>query len=374
MTQIRTLTLALMMCPAALLGTGTAAAQSAPSAQAQAQAQPQAPADGRTGAQAHAQGQSPAPAQAETLPGQGITVQPLKSSLAEEAFQTLLVSRALEKLGYKVLPMKDLEPATEHLAIANGDATFMANHWRLLHQEFYRNSGGDARLVRFGPYAQGAVQGYLIDRKTAEAHHITRLDQLRDPRIARLFDTDGDGRADLTGCNPGWGCERAIEHHLDAYQLRSTVTHRQGSYTALMADTMARYKQGRPVLYYTWTPYWVSAVLRPGTDVVWLQVPFSASQDGTTDTQQPNGKNYGFAADQEEIVANRDFIQRNPAAARLFEVMRLPISDINAQNLRMNDGANTERDMARHTDGWIRAHQALFDGWLAQARAAASSP
>ncbi len=350
MIQIRTITVALMMLPA-MMGTGLAAAQSASAAPASVQAQ----------------------AQAQPLPGQGITVQPLKSSLAEEAFQTLLVSRALEKLGYTVLPMKDLEPATEHLAIANGDATFMASHWRLLHQEFYRNSGGDARLVRFGPYAEGAVQGYLIDRKTAEAHHITRLDQLRDPKIARLFDTDGDGRADLTGCNPGWGCERAIEHHLDAYQLRSTVTHRQGSYTALMADTMSRYKQGKPVLYYTWTPYWVSAVLRPGADVVWLQVPFSASQDGTTDTRQPNGKNYGFAADQEEIVANRDFIQRNPAAAKLFEVMRLPISDIDAQNLRMNEGANSERDIERHTDGWIRAHQALFDGWIAQARSAVTT-
>lgn len=314
-----------------------------------------------------------ATASAQALPGQGITVQPLKSSLAEEAFQTLLVSRALEKLGYTVQPMKDLEPATEHLAIANGDATFTASHWQQLHADFYRNSGGDARLARFGPYAQGAVQGYLIDRKTAEAYHITRLDQLRDPAIAKLFDTDGDGRADLTGCNPGWGCEGAIEHHLDAYQLRGTVTHRQGSYTALMADTMARFKEGKSILYYTWTPYWVSAVLRPGADVVWLQVPFSASRDGVTDTRQPNGKNYGFAADQEEIVANRAFIERNPAAARLFEVMRLPISDINAQNQRMNDGANTERDIARHTDGWIRAHQQVFDGWISQALAAGAA-
>ncbi|WP_420714747.1 glycine betaine/L-proline ABC transporter substrate-binding protein ProX [Roseateles sp. SL47] len=310
-------------------------------------------------------------AQPPALPGKGITVQPLKSSLAEETFQTLLVSRALEQLGYTVLPMKDLEPATEHLAIANGDATFMATHWRLLHADFYRNSGGDARMVRFGPYAQGAVQGYLIDRQTAEAHHITRLDQLRDPALARLFDTDGDGRADLTGCNPGWGCEGEIEHQLDAYQLRSTVTHRQGSYTALMADTLARFKQGQPILYYTWTPYWVSAVLRPGTDVVWLQVPFSAAKDGKTNTRQPNGKNYGFAADQQEIVANRQFIERNPAAARLFELMRLPMADINAQNQRMNEGAHSERDIARHTDGWIRVHQQQFDGWIAQARAAA---
>lgn len=312
---------------------------------------------------------------ANDLPGKGVTVRPLKSSLAEEAFQTLLVMRALEKLGYTVEPMKDLEPATEHLAIANGDATFMANHWSLLHADFYRNSGGDAKLWRKGVYSDGAVQGYLIDRKTAEQYNITNIAQLKDPAIAKLFDADGDGRADLTGCNPGWGCELAIENHLSAYQLRDTVSHKQGSYAALMADTIARFKQDKPVLYYTWTPYWVSAVLRPGTDVVWLQVPFSSSQQdqgqAPADTQLPNGKNYGFQANQEQIVANREFAEKNPAAARLFEVMTLPISDINAQNLRMSQGANTQQDVERHTDGWIRVHQQLFDGWIAQARAAA---
>jgi glycine betaine/proline transport system substrate-binding protein len=308
---------------------------------------------------------------ANDLPGKGVTVLPLKSSLAEEAFQTLLVMRGLEKLGYTVEPMKDLEPATEHLAIANGDATFMTNHWSLLHADFYKNSGGDAKLWRKGVYSDGAVQGYLIDRKTAEQYNITNIAQLKDPAIAKLFDADGDGKADLTGCNPGWGCELAIENHLGAYQLRDTVTHKQGSYAALMADTIARFKQDKPVLYYTWTPYWVSAVLRPGTDVVWLQVPFSSSQEGAANTQLPNGKNYGFQANQEQIVANRAFAEKNPAAAKLFEVMKLPISDINAQNLRMSQGANTQQDVERHTDGWIKVHQALFDGWIAQARAAA---
>ena len=308
---------------------------------------------------------------ANDLPGKGVSVLPLKSSLAEEAFQTLLVMRGLEKLGYTVEPMKDLEPATEHLAIANGDATFMANHWSLLHADFYKNSGGDAKLWRKGVYSDGAVQGYLIDRKTAEQYNITNIAQLKDPAIAKLFDADGDGKADLTGCNPGWGCELAIENHLGAYQMRDTVTHKQGSYAALMADTIARFKQDKPVLYYTWTPYWVSAVLRPGTDVVWLQVPFSSSQEGKADTQLPNGRNYGFQANQEQIVANRAFIEKNPAAAKLFEVMKLPISDINAQNLRMSQGANTQKDVEQHTDGWIRVHQALFDSWIAQARAAA---
>ncbi|RZJ07003.1 MAG: proline/glycine betaine ABC transporter substrate-binding protein ProX, partial [Haliea sp.] len=201
---------------------------------------------------------------AQALPGTGIKVQPLQSSIAEETFQTLLVSRALAKLGFDVQPIREVEYPTAHVAIANGDATFMADHWDPLHADFYKNAGGDAKLSRTGAYSAGAAQGYLIDKKTAEQHNITNVSQLAEPAIAKLFDSNGDGKADLTGCNPGWGCEAVIEHQIDAFKLRGNVTHVQGSYAALIADTIARYKQGKPILYYTWTPYWVSGVLQPG--------------------------------------------------------------------------------------------------------------
>ncbi|HVR50925.1 MAG TPA: glycine betaine/L-proline ABC transporter substrate-binding protein ProX [Pseudorhodoferax sp.] len=312
-------------------------------------------------------------ATAQDLPGKGVSVQPLQSSIAEETFQTLLVSRALAQLGYDVKPIKEVEYPTAHVAIANGDATFMADHWDPLHADFYKNAGGDAKLSRTGAYSPGAAQGYLIDKKTADAHKITRIDQLQDPAIAKLFDTNGDGKADMTGCNPGWGCEGVIEHHLDAYKLRAHVSHVQGSYAALMADTIARFKAGHPVLYYTWTPYWVSGVLRPGHEVVWLQVPFSSlpGEQSQLDTKLPNGQNYGFVMNTQRIVANRAFVEKNPAAAKLFELMQLSVADINAQNLRMRDGQNKPQDVERHTDAWIKAHQKTFDGWIAQARQAA---
>ena len=44
----------------------------------------------------------PALAQSADKPGEGVSVTPLKSSIAEETFQTLLVSKALEELGYDV--------------------------------------------------------------------------------------------------------------------------------------------------------------------------------------------------------------------------------------------------------------------------------
>lgn len=309
---------------------------------------------------------------AADLPGKGITVQPIQSTLSEETFQTLLVSRALEKLGYTVDKPNEVDYNVGYTSIAAGDATFTAVNWIPLHDDMYEAAGGDKKFYREGTLINGAAQGYLIDKKTADQYHITNIEQLKDPKIAKLFDTNGNGKADLTGCNPGWGCEAVINHQLDAYDLTKTVEHNQGNYAAMMADTITRFKEGKPVIYYTWTPYWVSDVLKPGKDVVWLQVPFSSlpGVQKDIDTKLSNGANYGFPVSTMHIVANKAWAEKNPAAAKLFAIMKLPLSDINAQNAMMHDGKSSEADVQGQVDGWVKAHQQVFDGWVKEALAA----
>ena len=106
---------------------------------------------------------------------------------------------------------------------------------------------------------------------------------------------------------------------------------------------------------------------------VWLEVPFSSlpGEQKGIDTQLPNGKNYGFVVNNQQIVANKAWCEANPAAAKLFSIMELPIADINAENYLMSQGQNKAADIERHTDQWIKAHQQTWNGWLQQARAAA---
>ncbi|WFQ81454.1 glycine betaine/L-proline ABC transporter substrate-binding protein ProX [Xenorhabdus sp. SF857] len=312
-------------------------------------------------------------ASATELPGKGISVQPLQSTISEETFQTLIVCSALEKLGYDVKPIKEVDYNVAYTSIAAGDATFMAVSWVPLHDVPYKAAGGDNIFYRKGNYVVNAAQGYLIDKKTAEKYHITNIAQLKDPKLAKLFDTNGDGKADLTGCKPGWGCESAINHHLTAYGLENTVKQNQGNYAVMMADTIARYRAGKPILYYTWTPYWVSDVLKPGKDVIWLQVPFSATGEGEPlNTQLPNGRNYGFPPSSMRIVANKAWAEKNPAAAKLFAVMTLPITDISAQNRLMHSAKISEADIKRQAEDWIKSHQKTVDSWLKTARKAAN--
>jgi len=310
---------------------------------------------------------------AEKLPGAGVTVQPVQSTVAEETFQTLIVNRALEALGYDVLPTKEVDYNVAYTSIAKGDATFLAVGWFPLHSDKYAMAGGEKVFYRQGQYISGAAQGYLIDKATADKYNISNVSQLKDPKIARLFDANDDGKADLTGCNPGWGCEGVIEAQLSAYGLRDTVSHNQGNYAAIIADTISRYKQGSPILYYTWTPYWVSGVLVPGKDVVWLEVPFSAlpGERKNVDTTLPNGKNYGFEMNSMRIVANKAFAEQNPAAAKLFAIMQVNINDVSAQNMMMSQGKNRSADIEAHVDGWIKAHQKQFDAWVEAAKKSA---
>ncbi|UTV30389.1 glycine betaine/L-proline ABC transporter substrate-binding protein ProX [Photobacterium atrarenae] len=311
-------------------------------------------------------------AYAESLPGEGVMVQPVQSTVAEETFQTLIVNKALEALGYDVKPTKEVDYNVAYTSIAEGDATFLAVGWFPLHADKYTMAGGDNKFFRNGDYISGAAQGYLIDKKTAEKYGITNIAQLKDPKIAKLFDANDDGKADLTGCNPGWGCELVIEEQLTAYGLRDTVTHNQGNYAAIIADTISRYKKGDPILYYTWTPYWVSGVLVPGKDVVWLEVPFSAlpGERKNIDTTLPNGKNFGFEMNSMKIVANKKFAQENPAAARLFEIMKLDINAVSAQNMMMSKGSNSQKDIEAHANSWINANQDTFNRWIAEAKKA----
>lgn len=310
---------------------------------------------------------------AESLPGAGRTVQPVQSTLQEETFQTLIVNRALEKLGYEVKPIKQVSYNVAFTSVANGDATFMADSWEPNQVEKYRSAGGDKAFYRKGVYIANSAQGYMIDKKTAEKYHITNIEQLKNPKLAKLFDQNGDGKADLTSCDPGWSCSDIISYQLKKYGLSQTVEPNSGNYAAIIANTIARYKQGKPVLYYTWTPYWVSGVLVPGKDVIWLQVPFSAVPgEPKADTSVGHGKNYGFPMNNQRIVANRKWAEHNPAAAKLFAIMKLKVNDVSAENLMMRQGQSSDADIQVHADEWIKAHQKIFNRWITVAKQAAA--
>ena len=135
-----------------------------------------------------------------------------------------------------------------------------------------------------------------------------------------------------------------------------------------MADAIARYKNGKSVLFYTWTPNWTVGALKLGKDVVWIEVPYSKTKATKVNNATKSSINLGFGADDIRPAANVDFLKKNPKVEKLLKVASIPLADISAQNMKMNKGGKSERDVKRHAKEWVKANKSTFDGWIKKAK------
>jgi glycine betaine/proline transport system substrate-binding protein len=201
--------------------------------------------------------------------------------------------------------------------------------------------------------------------------------------VKEAFDRNGDGKADLVACPPGWGCELVIEHHLDEYGLRDYINPIKASYSASMADAIAANEQGDPILFYTWTPNWTVNELVPGEDVMWIGVPYPSLPEEQAELEDATSLEgvtgcvddpclLGFPANDIRPVANSEFLDQNPAVRALLEEMSIPLEAIFAQNAKMNAGEGDQEAIERHAEEWIENNRETFDGWIEAAMQAAT--
>ncbi len=313
----------------------------------------------------------------QTKPGNGITVHMGQASWDTGWFQAQVYKLLLEELGYTVEEPITLENPEFYIVSAMGYIDFWANGWFPLHDQYleFEKVQGNLNVVGYLVEA-GAIQGYLIDKIVAEELGITKLGDFQDPDIAMVFDRDGDGKADLVGCNEGWGCAKVIDQHLVVNGLTDTVENIKGDYTEQMVKILAEYEPGIPILFYTWTPNWTVSEFQIGEDVVWLNVPNSSistmpevelaniSVEGCLESPC----NLGFGINDIRVVANKEFLSDNPAAARLFELVTIPLEDIANQNVKMFLGENSLEAIQQHAIEWIIENRDEVDFWLDSAR------
>ncbi len=316
------------------------------------------------------------------LPGKGVTVHPARATWNTGFFQEVIVRRGLEALGYTVEKPKDLTNPIFYKSLTLGDVDYWTNGWFPMHNsQLPKDFDEKAEKIGYVMKA-GGLQGYLVSKKDAEKYNIKSLDDFKRDEVKKAFDKNNDGKADLTACPPGWGCEKVIAHHMDVYGLKDSINPVKASYEAGMASAMAGYMNGEPLFFYTWAPNWTIFKLKPGKDVVWINVPEinpTEAQKAAVDRMTVSGikgavsdpLKAGFVVSDVRIVANKKFVDNNPAVKRFFEVFTLPLNDVNAQNARMNEGEKSAKDIERHADEWIAKNQDKWNGWIKEALNAA---
>jgi len=276
-------------------------------------------------------------------------------------FQAEIYKTALEKMGYKVTEPKAMKPQVFYVAAASGDLDLWVNGWFGTHDTYLKESKGKVKPVGYVMKKSG-LQGYLIDKKSADKFGIKSILDIK--KHAKEFDSNGDGKADMVACPPGWGCEKAISAHFDELGLDEFINPVKADYSASMADAISKYKNGKSILFYTWTPNWTVGALKLGEDVVWIDIPSKNSKAVKIPNATKSKINLGFGADDIRPAANVDFLKANPKVEKFLKKASIPLSDVASQNMLMNQGEKSERAIKKHAADWIKANQSTFDSWI----------
>lgn len=297
--------------------------------------------------------------------------------------QAAIYRQLLQELGYDVTdPAEETRtPETFYPALAIGELDLWVNGWFPLHEPFLDRELVTGQRISepiavVGTQArQGAIQGYLVDRASAEEMDVTSMADFLRPAVAAAFDHDGDGLADLYGCNQGWGCNLEIAAHIAEHDWGTAVEQVVGDYDDLIDEARERIEAGTPTLFYTWTPNWTVAVLEPGEDVVWLESEPLPGEERPTSVEGLEGCagddpcGLGWVVNDIRAVANADFLDANPPARRLLQAVEIPVEDVAEQNARMAEaGGYTDDQIEDDASSWIDDNRGLVDEWLERAR------
>ncbi len=244
-----------------------------------------------------------------------------------------------------------------------------------------KNFDEKAQLIGYIVKA-GGLQGYMVSKDAADKYNIKTLDDFKREDVKKAFGKKKNEKIDLISCETGWQCAEIVAHHLKVYGLKDHINPLTGTYEAGIASALGAFKSGEPILFYNWAPNWTIYKLKPGKDVVWIDVPKiipHKTQEMAIDRMTVSGVNgavsdpakLGFIISDIRVVANKKFLENNPAIKRFFQIFKLSLNDISAQNTKMNKGEKKEEDINRHAEEWIKNNQDTWNKWLEEARSAA---
>ncbi len=332
----------------------------------------------------------------KAMPGEGVAVTAARANWSTGYFQGALYSAMLAELGYEVSDpsLNELPPSNGYLAMAQGDIDFWANSWYPGHFSWYENELPDGSTVEdhvevIGEELMAAgLEGFLVTKSVAEDNGIKSLQQIyEDDALIALFDSDGNGKAEIFGCPEDWTCDDIITDTITFNGWDDKIEQTIAGYDAMIIESVAKANAGEPMIQYTWSPSGYLTQLIPGDNALWLNVgTIENVLDGSTnpdwnfrdtgaaplgDTCTDDPCFLGWTNADVQVTANSEFLAENPSAAELFRQVKLSVLDVANQNVKYTNGEDTEDDVQRHAAEWIAENRELVDTWLDAARAAA---
>ena len=217
---------------------------------------------------------------------------------------------------------------------------------------------GNGTVKTNGGYAGTSllyVPSYMADK-------VSSIDDLRNPEIAAMFDTDGDGLGEYWAGDVTWASTKRWQVKFKSYGLDQYWEPNVISGDTFKAGLAAAYAASQPQLFYYWTP----EALHVQYDLTALKEP--ARFDGCEDLDLA-AENWLEVSEFEcagtaatvYIAYSASLEQRNPAVAAMLSRMALTGDEI---GMWIQEMFENKRDPAEVAQEWIADNPDLVASWI----------
>lgn len=269
-----------------------------------------------------------------------------------------------DNLGLEV----ELQNGTNPIVFEAMDSGAMHVHpevWLPNQQNLHDTYVKDKSTVSMNPNGVQAFQGMCVDQATADANGIKSIDDLSNPDIAALFDSNGDGKGELWIGAPGWASTNVEKIRAKSYGYDQTFELTEIDETVAYAGLDNAIKANKPWVGFCYTPHYVFAL----HDLQVLEEPaYDASKwkviQPTDDPDWLAKSEAGVAWDSAYLHIHyaKSLEADHPQVAKLMSSMKFSTDEVSAMTFAV---VIDKKDPAEFAKSWVAENEDRVLGWMA---------
>ena len=245
-----------------------------------------------------------------------------------------------------------------------GDIDVHPDVWMPNQETFVNKYVKGAGTVTLSSKPYEGEQGFCVSTNFAKENNITDIADLGRPEVAKLMDSDGNGKGEIWIGAPGWASANVNQVKIRDYGLldfNDAVRAEESVKTARVKDSIAK---GEGYAFYCYKPHAIWSMfdvtmltepkydpekykmIQPSDSANWYEESYVATKDALKSIQ---------------IAYSNSLIDRSPAIAEFLSNFQLETDDVSGLSLEIGGKGRDGREVAKE---WVANNSARVDTWL----------
>ena len=220
------------------------------------------------------------------------------------------------------------------------------------------------KSIKMHPSGATGTQAMCVTKGTAERTGIKGIKELRDPKMAKNFDSDGDGKGEVWIGADGWGSTPIEQVRARSYGYDKTMTLRIMEESAALSEVDEAVAQKKNIVFFCYTPHHMFAA----NELVILEEPAYDAQKWVIVPPSPTPgwlekSSAAVAWDTAHLhVSYAVALETSqPKAAAMLSKVSLSTDTLTAMTYALSV---EKQDPAEFAEKWVEQNKAIVDRWF----------